>query len=56
MSSDEKLAEHPSGFFAELRISWKSRVHRERCVDGSHALPAVEIRRRIDGSVVLQAE
>jgi len=56
MSSDEKLAEHPSGFFAELRISWKARVHRERCVDGSHVRPAVEIRRGIYCPVVSEPE
>jgi hypothetical protein len=31
-------------------------MHRERCVDGSHVLPAVEIRRGIDRPVVFQAE
>jgi len=56
VSSHEKLTEHLASFSAETWVPRKSRMHRERCVDGSHAQPAVEIRRGIDRSVVFQAE
>jgi hypothetical protein len=56
VTSHEKLTEHLASFSAETWVPWKSRMHGERCVDGSHVQPAVEIRRWIDRPVVSQAE
>ncbi len=56
VSSDEKLTEHHPSFSAETWVPGKSRMHRERCVDGSQPRPALEIRRGIDRPVVPQSQ
>ena len=56
VSSHEELTEHLASFSAEHRAPRKSWMHREWCVDGSHAQPAVEIRRGINCPVVPEPE